>query len=186
VLDGKLRDGRFFCDVCRPSLLADFGVYEGIYEGMVDRASRTLGLELTRIPALVVESSSTIGQHPQLEAAPDNLCGLFSRDAFGRGTIHVVSHMTSARASAVLAHELAHAWQSENCPDDQGARVREGFAEWVAWKLLDGLEECRGERDVIEARTDDYGVGFRLFVDLESRRGFDGALWYARAARSGE
>ena len=62
--------------------------------------------------------------------------------------------------------------------------MREGFAEWVSWKVLEGVPGGGAERTAIEARTDDYGRGFRLFVELESRGGAESVLRYAVAARS--
>jgi hypothetical protein len=111
------------------------------------------------------------------------VCGLYVRDTDGNTSIHLLSHLTETRSTAVLAHEIAHAWQAENCPDAQGTRIREGFAEWVAWKVLEGMDGADGERSVIEARTDDYGDGFRLFAALEAKHGPERAVWYARAAR---
>jgi hypothetical protein len=179
-----MRDGRFFCPACEPRLVSDHDDYDGVYQRMVRRARDVLGLELDTLPELVVDSKESIKGRPGVAATPTTVCGLYSRDGLGRSTIHVLSHLTEPRVSAVLAHELAHAWQAENCPDDQGVRVREGFAEWVAWRLLDGLDGCDRERTVIESRTDEYGHGFRLFSGLEMRRGAPGAVWYATAARS--
>ena len=179
--DGTVRDGRFFCKPCKPNLVAADGAYEGIYRRTIERAREVLGLELEREPRLVVESSSDLHDLRHGDATPSDLCGLYFQDGRGNQSIHVLSHLTEARASAVLAHELAHAWQAENCPEDQGTRLREGFAEWVAWKLLE-RQDYDAEREVISSRTDEYGLGFRLFAQLEQRQGVDGVLWYARSA----
>jgi aminopeptidase N len=37
----------------------------------------------------------------------------------------------------VTAHEYAHAWQGENCPLLDDPLLREGFAEWVAYRVLE-------------------------------------------------
>lgn len=142
-----------------------------------------LGLELARVPELVVESSAALESRSS-PGEPERVCGLYTRDPGGRVTIHVLSHLPETRVTAVLAHELAHAWQAENCPDEQGPRLREGFAEWVAWRLLEGVDGCGPERDVIAARTDEYGRGFRLFTGLEEQGGARHAIWYATTARS--
>lgn len=179
-----MRDGRFFCRSCDGHAVADLDGYESVYRRLVLRAQRLLDLELEEIPELVVESSESLGDRSMLDLAPQAVCGLYARDGFGRATIHVLSHLPETRVTAVLAHELAHAWQAENCPDEQGVRIREGFAEWVAWRLLDGLDGCQREREVIASRTDEYGVGFRLFTELEARAGTSRAIWYATAART--
>ena len=181
--DGTMRDGRFFCRACRDGIVEDDGTYHDLYARMVARTRDVLGLELERVPTLVVESNHGL-QSEHAETAPrEGLCGLYQRDAAGNTTIHVLSHLTPERVAAVLAHELAHAWQAENCPDEQGLRLREGFAEWVAWRALEGLPGHEAERRMITRRTDEYGLGFRVFAGLDARGGPAHALWYARAVR---
>jgi len=183
VRDGRTRDGRFFCRSCAGKAVRDHEGYDGVYRRLVTRARQVLGLDLEKLPELVVESAEALGDRSP-ELASHAVCGLYARDGLGRSTIHVLSHLPETRVTAVLAHELAHAWQAENCPDEQGLRVREGFAEWVAWRLLDGLDDCEREREVIESRTDEYGLGFRMFTELERRHGTSNAIWYAKAART--
>ncbi len=185
AFDGRVRDGRFFCLACMRTAVTDPGEYEDVYERIVGRLRERLGIELKRRPVLVIDTRRGLTEAGGGRFPSEDLCGLFQKDALGRTSIRVLSHLSESRVSAVLAHELAHAWQAENCPADQGTRLREGFAEWVAWKALDGLAEAAGERDVIAARTDAYGEGFRLFRGLEERQGMTGALRYARAARRG-
>lgn len=183
VSQGVYRAGRFFCSSCAPRLLVSRASYDELYERMLVLARDRLGLALDRPPALIVESPQEL--QGALENAPDGLCGLYERDGLGRTRIRILSNLTEARAAAVLAHELAHAWQARHCPESQGTRLREGFAEWVAWKLLEGWDGADRERKTIRRRTDDYGHGFRTFAALEERTGVEGAIWYARVASSG-
>lgn len=184
--DGTPADGRIFCRSCRPRLVDDPAVCAALYRDVAVRAREALGLTVTTLPALEVHGQSSLrdGVAAGLGKNGDDLCGLFVRDENGATTIHLLSNLTERRAVAVLAHELAHAWQAEHCPDKQGVRLREGFAEWVAWKLLEGIPRGESERAVIEARTDEYGRGFRFFAELERQTGPDRVLWYAAAARN--
>lgn len=182
---GRFRDGRFFCDGCHRARVDDSGAWQAVYGQIIERAGEVLGMRLEHAPVLVIDDASVLGQRRGEAGPTDGLCGLYVRDANGNASIHVISHLPAARGAAVLAHEFAHAWQAENCPDEQGTRLREGFAEWVAWRLMDGWEGGESERAVIEARTDEYGMGFRLFRGLEESRGAGHALWYAAAARTG-
>jgi len=184
VRDGELRDGRYFCRACTSELLVEIASFEAIYARAVARIDETLGLVIKKLPRLVVESAASMDRERTAEMTREGLCGLYVRDERGRTSIHVLSYLTERKALAVLAHELAHAWQVENCPDAQGPRLREGFAEWVAWKALEGIPDCLGEREIIESRSDEYGDGFRVFVELERTRGADGVLWYATSART--
>jgi hypothetical protein len=185
ALDGIARDGRFFCRECAREMVDDAGGYERIYDAVIDEARIRLGLELGSVPPLVVADRGELVEAAEGSFSPADLCGIYERDPGGRAVIRILSNLPEPKVAAVLAHEIAHAWQAENCPDDQGERVREGFAEWVAWKVLAGTPGGGPQREIIEARSDEYGMGFRLFRGIEGRQGSGGALRYARAARSG-
>jgi hypothetical protein len=81
-----------------------------------------------------------------------------------------------------IAHELAHAWQAENAVAGQQIKIKEGFAQWVAGKVLrkNGFE---GSLDSLRKREDLYGEGFRLMERIENRSGPGGVLRYARETR---
>lgn len=183
---GIPRDGRVLCPDCDRRRVEGKDTYQAVYDRVLVRLRETLGLTLREAPPLRVESASTIESHPGLPEHRERLSGLYVRDEKGNASIHVLSHLTEDRLTAVLAHELAHAWQAENCPEEQSARVREGFAEWVAWHVVGGADaRADNERDVIQRRTDEYGLGFRLFAHLEATRGAAFALWWATVARNG-
>jgi hypothetical protein len=161
-------------------------VCAALYRDVVARARDALGLTLKELPRLEVHGRAGLrdGVAAELGRGGDDLCGLFVRDENGATTIHLLSNLTESRARAVLAHELAHAWQADRCPDAQGVRLREGFAEWVAWKVLAGMPGGAAERAAIESRADEYGRGFRIFAGIEERAGADAVLAYAAAARN--
>ncbi len=184
--NGEMRAGRFVCRFCRPLLIEDAAAYDSLYAEVIARARNILGLELSPPPLNVVPAASFDPARLAQEISVDRLCGLFERRADGDVSILILTPQTSSRATAVMAHELAHAWQAQHCPDEQGTRIREGFAEWVSWKLLAGLPGGERERERIEARCDDYGVGFRIFHGIEERGGVDAVLWYAQAVQLGQ
>jgi hypothetical protein len=178
----RIRDARWFCPECTRTLIEDAAEIDVAYRGLLRTATERLGLTLSEPPALLVESATGIRAQAGVQEPPVGLCGLYVRDGEAPPSIHVIAPLPRARLCAVLAHEIAHAWQAERCPEEQGARVREGFAEWVSWKLLEGIEGGDGERHAIESRTDVYGDGFRLFAALDARGGADHAIWYAQVA----
>jgi hypothetical protein len=153
---------------------------------MIARARDILGLELSAPRLEVVSASSFDPTRLARGVALEGLSGLFERRADGEERILVLTPQTSSRAAAVMGHELAHAWQAEHCPEEQGTRIREGFAEWVSWKLLAGFPAGERERERIEARSDEYGLGFQIFRGIEERGGVAAVLWYARGAQLGE
>ncbi len=181
----RIRDARWFCPECTTTLVEDAAEIQRAYHEMLGAAHERLGLVLSEPPTLQVESGAGIRAHSGVEEPPAGLCGLYVRGGEGPTSIHVLAPLPRARLLAVLAHEIAHAWQAERCPDAQGLRVREGFAEWVSWRLLADREGGGEERHAIEARTDVYGDGFRLFADLDARGGAEHAIWYAQCAVRG-
>ena len=176
-------DGRVMCYGCHGNRIEEPDDYALIYERIVARAAEVLGLTVDEMPELVISDERQIAAARGDQPARSDVCGLYCRDHDGGAKIHLLSHLPEARTTAILAHEYAHAWQAENCPEAQGIRLREGFAEWVAWRVLDGLPGMESEREIIAARDDTYGQGFRIFQDLERRHGTDQAIWYAKAAR---
>jgi hypothetical protein len=181
--DGRRVGERIFCRDCRAAWVGQDD-YHAIYREVTARARDLLGLKIERLPELVIEQDGAALAMRGLDAAPGaDVCGLYLRDESGRSTIHLLSHLSVVRTTAVLAHELAHAWQAENCSPHQGRRLREGFAEWAAWKLLEGVPGSDAERDVIAGRTDEYGQGYRMFAGIEETHGATGPVWYARFAR---
>ena len=70
----------------------------------------------------------------------------------------------------VMAHEYAHAWQCENCPENVAPEVQEGFAEWVAYKLLQGWG-CYRRSDRMLRRDDLYGRGLKMVLGWEKQGG---------------
>jgi hypothetical protein len=166
------------------SLVEDAAEIQRAYAEMLRDAVSRLGLSIELPPVLRVESRAGLHARAGVRDAPEGLCGLYVRDGAGAPTIHVLAPLPRARLCAVLAHEIAHAWQAEHCPDAQSTRLREGFAEWVSWTLLRGRDGGRAERDVIEARTDIYGEGFRVFAELDARGGAARAIRYAQCAVS--
>jgi len=179
-----MRDGRTFCPECAATLVTDPAVVDRLYRDLLASARDRLGIVVAEVPDLVMDSELALRDRP-FTAVPEGLCGLYLRESGSAPRIHILVPLPLARMTAVLAHEIGHAWQAEACPEEQGPRLREGFAEWVSWRLLEGREGCAGERQVIEARSDVYGEGFRLFAALESTGGIGRPLWYARSARSG-
>ncbi len=80
------------------------------------------------------------------------------------------------------AHELAHAWQAENCPPKQSLQLREGFAQWVAAKVLK-YKGFDAALEKLQARMDHpYGTGYHRVARIEASRGESTVIEYVRTA----
>ncbi len=84
--------------------------------------------------------------------------------------------------SEVLAHEYAHAWQAENAPLLAEPELREGFAEWVAYKTVESWG-CRLRLDRFRERQDMYGAGLRRVLGWEAAGGVAEVLERIRRER---
>lgn len=99
-----------------------------------------------------------------------------------RGKLVILEGLPRCRLIETLSHELAHAWQRENSPSDQSLALKEGFAQWVAAHALRKYR-CREALQVLEARPDFYGRGYRTLRDLEREKGREAVLKAARENR---
>lgn len=90
------------------------------------------------------------------------------------GTYHLIYLMKDFFVDlcyGTVAHELTHAWQQENCPD-QSLALKEGLAVWIQYKTLqwDGAYYYANE---LNEYTQDpvYGQGYRFIQKLEDKLG---------------
>lgn len=94
--------------------------------------------------------------------------------------VYILGGLHPKFAVSVICHELGHVWQNANCDTTKfTGRQREGFCEWVAYKVNKGL----GREDQIKQSLgniyDDYSKGLQDYIDLERKVGVDGVLNYA-------
>jgi len=96
-------------------------------------------------------------------------------------SIHLLNHVPSDRMVSVSAHEYAHVWQAENHRDYGSTQsvLREGFAEWVAYKVSENYRRERILRIMRTPSTSVYYRGLMKFLELERQRGVDAVLNYA-------
>jgi hypothetical protein len=95
--------------------------------------------------------------------------------------MYVVSGLPQILLIQTVAHEWAHAWQGENCPLLRDPLVREGFAEWVAYKTLQRMGASK-KMALMEQQDGPYGQGLRKMLELERRGGLSGVLAFCRRA----
>jgi hypothetical protein len=118
-------------------------------------------------------------QVPPLD--PQRTLGIYTRRGMRRG-IYVQTGLPRLLFLQVAAHEYAHAWQGENCPLLREGLAHEGFAEWVAYRVLGHYGYERGQERMC-ARQDIYGQGLKWALELESRQGIAGVIEVCRTLR---
>ena len=84
------------------------------------------------------------------------------------------------RFKAIVAHELAHAWEREQeiLTSDRG--LREGFARWIEYKVLQSEGLHAEAARVAGIRTWRYGRGVRTLLAVERKQGEGGVLEFIR------
>ena len=70
----------------------------------------------------------------------------------------------------------------ESAPLLRDPLLREGFAEWVAYRVLLAVGEGEAAERIV-ARDDLYGQGARLLLDIERQSGPQGVIEWTRRAR---
>ena len=157
-----------------------------VYHDAVSQMARVVHGKLRESPRLEVVSRRKMGEirrryeHRSSEpaAASHHVLGYFVQ-AHGESTVYAEMCLPRGLLLGTLAHELAHAWQTERSLHLKDAMVREGFAEWVAYRVL----IARGLAALAERATrrdDVYGRGLRHFLNIENRFGYPGVLKRAK------
>lgn len=184
VADGAkpLADGQYRCALCLSEIVLDIADVVAIYHQAVAQVEQILRGQLRKMPRLETVSRRTMGEirrryeHRSSEpaAASHHVLGYFVQ-AHGVSTIYAEACLPRGLLLGTLAHELAHAWQTEQGLHLKDGMVREGFAEWVAYRVLTacGLPSL-AERAT--RRDDIYGRGLRHFLNVENRFGYAGVV----------
>lgn len=180
---GTTAGGRALCANCNATAVVDAAEATRIYRAAETVIREQLGL------ALKVPTGMTLVEQDELtavlrdmgeEVGDDKTLGVYTRRGRRRG-IYAVSGLPQLLLLQVAAHELAHAWQMETAPLLRDPLLREGFAEWVAYRVLLAVGESEAAERIV-SRNDIYGQGARLLIDIERQQGTRGLLdWYRRA-----
>ena len=170
----QLHDGRFICAQCHETAVYDAEKAGDLYAQVAEIMDQQLGMRLNLLPALgLVDRNQMLALLEQTETNgaddPDRVFGLFFRRGRKRA-IYVEYGLPQILMIQVMAHEYAHAWQGENCPLLRDPFVREGFAEWAAYRVLMALGAVK-KAALLEQRADLYGQGLRFMLALERQEG---------------
>jgi hypothetical protein len=173
-----LHDGRVLCARCHATAIFDPDIARGLYDETVAAVVAQLGLSLrvgvefrlVDAPSLTQIRASGDNGHP----TDEKTLGLYQRQGRLRA-IYVLYGLPKLLFRTVVAHEYAHAWQGETCPllDDDG--LREGFAEWVAYRHLLYLGCTRAAQRMLTS-SHPYRPLMEQVLALEERVGPAGVL----------
>ncbi|HEY7782297.1 MAG TPA: hypothetical protein VIC85_19050 [Ktedonobacterales bacterium] len=181
-----LPDGQLRCALCAASMVLGDDAVREVYRATLAIAGRAAHIQPRRVPDLAIVGRRQMGVvrrrvGTELPAGTDthHVLGIFAMEG-GVATIYVELGLPRPVLLGTLAHELAHAWQVEAGAITPDPLPREGFAEWVAHRVL----VASGHRrlaDRAAARGDVYGQGLRHFLEIERAAGRRAVLDAARA-----
>ena len=193
VVKGGLRlsDGRVLCRQHAPQAVLNAGQARASLASAEQAILAALGAGLRLHHPVddvrVVDRPGLLRLVGRRMAAGQEVLGLFHLGIRGverRYTVYFVSGLPQERLQTVAAHEYAHAWQSEQngrystCSD----RLREGFAEWVAFRVNRHLGRQSELDHLLAEKTGPYAEGLRRLLEVERRSGASAVL---RLASSG-
>ncbi len=181
----RLPDGRQICAHCHQTAIYDPAQAAALFARVSEIIGGSLGLGLN------VGADFTLVDHQHLQRLaqdaeslahgdPAQVIGLFVRQG-RRRAMYVLSGLPQLLLIQTVAHEWAHAWQAENCPLLRDPLVREGFAEWVAYKTLQVMGAVK-RTALMEQRSGLYGDGLRQMLRLEREQGLPTVLAFCRRA----
>lgn len=159
-----LENGRLVCERCFGEALNDDAALAPIVGNVTAALEGALGIRLRRAPAARIVSREEMTRLTRenlntFEGLTGEIAGLYMA-AGKEPAVYILRGLPRRTAVKVVAHELAHAWQAENCPPGAPLGVSEGFSEYAAYTSLRqaGLEET-AEQMFLELGP--YGVNFK-------------------------
>jgi hypothetical protein len=194
----KLSDGQYRCALCASDLVTTESSIRQIYADALKELDRIVTEPLRQTPPLDVVTRRRMGETRRAHVreaglttrmSDENVAGRHVLGFFvhtqGKSKIYVEEGLTRGLLLGTLAHELGHAWQSEQLGAAAGAvepLVSEGFAEWVAYHTLlaHGLRMLATRA---RERDDLYGRGLERMLSVEQVQGHSAVLAIARTGR---
>lgn len=181
-----LSDKRVSCGYCHTTAVYNPNEATALYEEMKNLIKQNFGLQLN-IPTglalvdrkqlaniILKQSQAQPNRHGVEDLDPEKTLGVYTRRGMKRG-IYIQTGLPRTILLQIAAHEFAHAWQGENCPVLREELVHEGFAEWVAYKVL-GLYGYKQQQSQMTQRNDIYGKGLNWALAIDSKYGVEGVI----------
>ena len=182
-----LHDGRVLCARCHSTAIYDPAEARSLFDETVAAVVRQLALKLrvgvefrlVDAPSLKKVRADANNGH----APAEKTLGLYHRQGRLRA-IYVLYGLPTLVFRTVVAHEYAHAWQGETCPLLDDDELREGFAEWVAYRHLLHLG-CSKEAQRMLTSNHPYRPMLEAVLALDQRVGPAGVVEHLLAVGRG-
>lgn len=90
--------------------------------------------------------------------------------------IYIIQGLPPDDTLTTVVHECGHVWQMFNAAGNLDSLHKEGFCEWLSYKVNKGLGHAQ-QVELLEKKKDNvYGKGLRYYLEIEKRGGVQGVL----------
>ena len=173
----KLDDGRYLCPDCRRESIFDPSLITPIKLDVIEYLSSGLKMDIEHKINYSVQDKKFLEK--KSKGLSEDINGLFYRKN-NDYNVYVLYGLRKKDLIWVLAHEITHAWQAENCSGRLTDEDREGFAQWVAYcaALNFGYRQYADNMRIGESV---YSTGLNKMIDLEKTGGARAVFDYIKA-----
>jgi hypothetical protein len=177
----RLKDGRERCIRCSRTVVRTSDEFRETFEGVRRNMEAACNISLSVTMRVRMVNARQIARHTgeRFDATPgvDARVLCFAKQSKDGYSLFIENGSPKLAAITTIAHELTHIWQYRNWNVTQIERlygpqnrliVYEGMATWVQvqYLLLIGETQHAARQEAYAAQRDDeYGVGFRMFVE---------------------
>ncbi len=173
----KLNDGRYLCPDCRSVALFEPGLITPIKNQVLSYLDSGMGMRIEHDIKYSLQDKNFL--KIKSKDMHGDLNGLFYRKGDDYN-IYVLYGLRKKDLIGVLAHEITHAWQAENCSGNLELEDLEGFAQWVAYYALIYYDYERFAQTMLSGNSV-YATGLRKMLEIEKRGGSKAVFDYIRS-----
>lgn len=157
-----------FCDDCDDTIVTELSHGLDILDEVTEFLDRQFSLRVTfQYDFQIVTKSEALNLFPD-----EDWNGIWFHDR----RMYIRKGLAEDIFRGVVAHEFAHAWQTEHAPRNLCKELSEGFARWVQWKVLYELYADFAAELLEESEQEFYGPGLRKALQWEKILGEEGLI----------
>lgn len=184
----RLTDGRTRCNDCSMTAINEVAIFKALFRNTEMMMENTFDITIPVAIAVKTSDARTIAKHMGQVFKPSTKVAArvlgFAQRKDGRYTLFVENGSPRLASVDTIVHELTHIWQYINWSEGNITRIYsqrkpiytkmardivfEGMAMWSAIQMLYAMGEtyyAKQQEQLVEARNDIYGIGFRLYRD---------------------
>ncbi len=197
----RLPDGRSLCPPCRKTAVLDAAPAGRIFDAARSQMKSMMDLYTTHKVRCFLVGQDRLEGSGKVSGGTEY--GLFEyvatiESVSGPGvkesnrvseeswSVYALYGLQEDKLAEVFCHELAHDWMQTYYPGIKDQKLKEGWAEYVAWRM-NAICGRQALNKRIESNKDPvYGEGFRLVRQKAEKEGMDGLKSWFRRLSKGE